>query len=146
MNDDLHSAAEKFLREYLEQTGSIPERVQTSLPVPSQARVAASQTAASDFIKHLRETRQQAKQDAGASSKAERYELEEPQQVVLACRNLRCLTYFYGFKRGLPVFTHDKALAMVINTTGSDELARLLQKDGIETFALTAPEVRKGSL
>ena len=143
--DDLHTVADKFLRDYLTQTGSIPESVQTASPVPSVAHVTASQAAATDFIKELRKTRQ-AEADADAT-KAARYELEDPQQVVLSRRTLRCLTYFYGFKRGLPVFTHDKALAMVVNTAESDGLSRSLrEKHGVETFALPAPEVRRGSL
>ena len=143
MNDDLHTTAEKFLREYLAQTGSKTEPVLAASPMRCPAnQIEASKAAATDFIKTFRAAR---KSEADAN-KPVRYELEEAQQVLLARKSLRCLTYFYGFKRGLPVFTHDKALAMVINTTGSDELARLLQKDGIETFALTAPEVRKGSL
>jgi hypothetical protein len=141
-HDDLHTVADKFLRDYLTQTGSKPESVQTASPVSSVAHVTASQAAATDFIKELRKTRQ-----AEASTKAARYELEDPQQVVLSRRTLRCLTYFYGFKRGLPVFTHDKALAMVVNTAESDGLSRsLCEKHGIVTCPMPAPEVRRGSL
>jgi hypothetical protein len=149
-SDDIHATAEQFLREYLSQTGSKPESVQLSSPVTSARHVAASQTAARDFIKHLRETRQaQAQQQAEAEAitSVERYEIEEPQQVILSRRSPRCVSYFYGFKHGLPIFTHDKALAMVIDAADRDELSRLLhEKHNIETFALPAPELRRGSL
>jgi hypothetical protein len=108
----------------------------------SHSRWTNSTRSGQDFIKELRKTRQ-----AEASTKAARYELEDPQQVVLSRQTLRCLTYFYGFKGSLPVFTHDKALAMVVNTADSDGLSRSLrEKHGVETFALPAPEVRRGSL
>ncbi len=141
--DDLHSAAEKFLREYLSQTGSEPESVQPVSRAPRATHVTVSQTAASDFIKRLRRIRQ-AEADA---TNVERYEIEEPQKLILCRRSSRCVSYFYGFKRGLPVFTHDKALATAINTADSDGLASsLLEKHNVETFALPAPELRRGSL
>jgi len=147
--DDLHTAAEKFLREYLAQSGSIPERVQLSPAAPQTGQhVAGSQSAAREFIKHLREARQaQAQQQAEAITSVERYEIEEPQQVILSRRSPRCVSYFYGFKHGLPIFTHDRALAMVIDGAKRDELARQLhEKHNIETFVLPAPELRRGSL
>jgi hypothetical protein len=140
---DLHSTAEKFLREYLEQSGSKAEPVLSAQPLsPSAHQVAVSRAVATDFIKQLRKTRQ-AEADA---TNAERYELEDPQQVVLSRRTARSVSYFYGFKRELPVFTHDKALAMVIDAADRDGLCRSLEIHGIETFALPAPNAKRGSL
>lgn len=140
--DDIHSAAERFLREYLAKTGSKPERVQpaSAIPVPAR-RVAEPHAAAKELIKEHLKKRQQAKTDA------ERYEIEEPQHVILFRRGPRCVSYLYGFKRGLPIFTHDKALALVVEASDRDELARLLrERHGIESFVLPAPELRRGSL
>jgi hypothetical protein len=140
--DDIHSAAERFLREYLSKTGSKLEPVRPSLAVPAAVqRVAEAHAAAKELIKEHLKKRQQVK------TEAERYEIEEPQQVILSRRSPRCVSYLYGFKRGLPVFTHDKALAMVVNAADRDELARLLrERHGIESFVLPVPELRRSSL
>jgi hypothetical protein len=87
------------------------------------------------------------KQRQQNKTEAERYEIEEPQRVVLSRRTQRCESYLYGFKRGVPIFTHDKALAMVIDADSRDELSRLLrEKHNIETCVLPPPELRRGSL
>ncbi len=139
--DDIHATAEAFLREYLVQSGSKPELVKLSSVVPVVRNVAESQAAAKDLIREHLKQRQQNKIEA------ERYELEEPLRVLLSRRNQRCESYFYGFKRGLPIFTHDKALAMVIDAANRDEVSRLLwEKYNIQTFVLPAPELRRGSL
>jgi hypothetical protein len=140
--DDLHVTAEKFLREYLLKTGSKSEAVQPSLATPTPARrVAEAQAAAKALIREHLKKRQRAKIDA------ERYESEEPKQMILFRRNPRCVSYFYGFKRGLPVFAHDKALAMFIDAADRNKLSRLLrERHGIETFILPAPEPRRSSL
>ncbi len=139
--DSIHATAEAFLREYLSQSGSKPELVKLSSIVPAVRNVAESQAAAKDLIReHLKQRQQN-------NIEAERYELEEPLRVLLSRRNQRCESYFYGFKRGLPIFTHDKALAMVIDAAKSDELSRLLrEKHNIDTYVLPAPELRRGSL
>lgn len=140
--DDIHSVAERFLREYLSQSGSKAEPVKLSSAALHPARGAAEvQAAAKELIReHLKKRRQN-------KTEAERYEIEEPQQVILSRRSPRCVSFFYGFKHGLPIFTHDKALAMVIDSANRDELSRLLrEKHNIETFVLPAPEVRRGSL
>jgi hypothetical protein len=147
--DDLHATAEKFLREYLLQTGSKAEHVELSAAASAARHVSASQ-AAKEFLKaHLKKTRHtQAHQqvEAEAITSVERYEIEEPKQVLLSRRSPRCVSYFCGFKRGLPIFTHDKALAMVIDAANRDELSRLLrERHNIETFVLPAPELRRGS-
>lgn len=139
--DDIHSTAEKFLKEYLSQTGSKPEPVKLSSAVPAVRNIAESQEAAKDLIReHFKKRRQD-------KTEAERYEIEEPQRVVLSRRSQRCESYLYGFKRGVPIFTHDKALAMVIDAASSGELSRSLrEKHHIETFVLSPPELRRGSL
>ena len=139
--DDIHATAEAFLREYLVQSGSKPELVKLSSVVPVVRNVAESQAAAKDLIREHLKQRQQNKIEA------ERYELEEPLRVLLSRRNQRCESYFYGFKRGLPIFTHDKALAKVIDAAHRDRVSRLLwEKYNIQTFVLPAPELRRGSL
>jgi hypothetical protein len=140
--DDIHSTAEKFLKEYLSKTGSKPEAVQPSSAVFAPARrPAETQAAAKDLIReHLKKRRQD-------RTEAERHEIEEPQRVVLSRRSQRCESYLYGFKRGVPIFTHDKALALVVDPVDSDKLSRLLrEKHSLETFVLPAPELRRGSL
>lgn len=140
--DDLHATADRFLREYLLKTGSKPEPVQPSSAIPAPARrVAEAHAAAKELIREHLQKRQQAK------AEAERYEVEEPQQVILSRRNSRCVSYLYGFKRGTPIFTHDKALALVVDAADREQLSRLLRgKHNIETFVMPAPELRRGSL
>ena len=148
-DDDIHSAAERFLREYLSQTGSKAQPVELSAAASAARHVSASQAAAKEFLKdHLKKTRQaQRVAEAGATTGVERYEIEEPPQVILSRRSARCVSFLYGFKRGLPVFTHDKALALVVEAADRNELARLLrEKHNIQTFALPAPELRRSSL
>ena len=140
MSDDLHSTAEKFLREYLAQTGSKTEPVVSAQPAPSSAhQVAASKTAATKFIEELHKTRR-AQADAQI-----RYEVEEPQRVVLA-RRTRCLIYFYGFKRGQPVFTYCLNLAVVVDAVEATQVQTVLKTFEMETFALPAPNADTGSL
>lgn len=150
-DDDIHSIAERLIREYLSLTGSKAEHVELSAAASAARHVSASQAAAKEFLKdHLKKTRHaqaQQKLEAEAINSVERYEMEEPQQVLLARRNPRCVSYFYGFKRGLPIFTHDKALALVVDAVDRDKLSRLLrEKHNIETFVLPVPELRRGSL
>jgi hypothetical protein len=141
-DEDIHIAAEKFLKEYLSKTGTKPEPVQPASTLPAPARRASeAQAAAKELIREHLKKRHQAK------TEAERYEIEEPQQVILSRRSPRCVSYLCGFKRGLPVFTHDKTLALVVEAADSDKLSGLLrEKHGIGTFVLPVPELRRGSL
>jgi hypothetical protein len=122
MSDDLHSTAEKFLREYLAKTGSKTEPVVSAQPALSSVhQVAASKAVAADFIKQLHKSRKEE-----AEAKSERYEVEEPQRVVLA-RRTRCLIYFYGFKRGQPVFTYCLNLAVVVDALEATQVQTVLK-------------------
>jgi hypothetical protein len=138
--DDLHAVAETFLREYLAKTGSKPEPVQLASVAPRAARpVAASQAAANKFIEEHLMTQQK---KAG-----ERYEIEEPQHVVLSRRNSRgVLLYFCGFKRGAALFTFAHHLAQTINLEELPAWQGELQKRGIDATPLPAPEMHRGSL
>ena len=80
--DDIHTAAEKFLLEYLSHSGSKPEPVQLTSPVSTAPNVVASKAAAEDFIAdHLNKMRQNKRE-------VERYAIQEPQRVILSSRSV----------------------------------------------------------
>jgi hypothetical protein len=122
--------------------------VELSAAASAARHFSASQAAAKEFLKaHLKKTRHAQRQaETEPITSVDRYEIEEPKQVILSRRGPRCVSYFYGFKRGLPIFTYDKALAMVVNAVDRDKLSHLLRdKHNIETFVLPAPELRRST-
>ena len=83
-DDDIHSAAERFLREYLSQTGSKTQPVELSAAASAARHVSASQAAAKEFLKdHLKKIRlaRSPATQAEAITSVERYEVEEPRHV-----------------------------------------------------------------
>jgi hypothetical protein len=101
LREDIHSVAEKFLRDHLSKTGSKCEIVR---PVAPRAACAVeSRSAAEGFLRqHL----------AARQTQAKRYEIEEPQQVILARRSSNVTSYFYGWKAQRPLFVHAQHLAL----------------------------------
>jgi hypothetical protein len=142
-HDDLHAVAERFVREYLAKTGSQHEPVKLS-PAP-RPRCIESHAVAQAFVKeHLRKRREIA--NASKQTEAERFEIEEPPQVILVRRSGSVTSYFYGWKAQRPLFTHAQHLAQVIDVARSDELVQMLRLCNIEVTTLPAPEVHRGSL
>ena len=138
---NIHDLADRFLREYQAKTGSKPEPVQLTSAVPrSVPYVAASQAAADKFIKdHLEMTQEKKTQ--------ERFEIEEPKQVILSRRSSRgVLMFFCGFKRGAALFTYAHHLAQIIDLKDLPTWQEALAKRGIDATPLPAPEVHRGSL
>jgi hypothetical protein len=132
---DIHSVAERFLRDHLAKTGSKCETVQ---PVVARAVCAVeSRSAAEGFLRQHLATRQ---------TEAKRYEIEEPQQLSLVRRTGNVTSYFYGWKAQRPLFTHAQHLAQQFEPTESDKQVRMLQLCNIEVTALPAPETQRGSL
>jgi hypothetical protein len=142
-SDNLHTTAEKFLREYLAQTGSKAFPVISARPASSAQQLAASKAAATDFIKQLHQTRKADAKSAKASS--DRFEIEEPQLLVIAQRT-NCTKYLYGFKASKPVFTHCLNLAVIIDSVEGERVQKVLAACGLETFLLPAPTERGSSL
>jgi hypothetical protein len=139
MSDDLHSTADKFLREYLAQTGSKAELVQSAAPALSSVhQVAASKAAASEFIRQLNKSRKE-------EAKSERFEIEEPVRLVIA-RRTHCTKYFYGFKASKPIFTHCLSLAVIVDAVEATQVQTVLKTFEMETFVLPAPSGERGSL
>jgi hypothetical protein len=138
-DDDLHTVAETFLREYLAETGSTSELVQLSCVCNTSHDVAESRTVAVQFVQELKAARRQKRQEAEAH-RANRFEIEEPRQVILSRRCGTVITYFYGWKQERPLFVHAAHLALVLDSRDSEKVSHLLrQSHEIETFPMPAP-------
>jgi len=144
-DDDLHTVAETFLREYLAETGSKPMNAELASTSRCTARhVAESRMAARDFIRQLRKDRQQAKQE-GSDATAERYEIEYPQRVVLSRRCGTVITFSYGWKQNRPLLVHAVHLALALDADDGEKLSILLREHEIETFPMPAPALGNSS-
>jgi hypothetical protein len=145
-DDDLHTVAETFLRQYLAETGSTPELVQLSC-VPNTAHdVAESRAVAVQFVKELRTVRRQKRRQEVEANRATRIEIEEPRQVILSRRCGTVITYFYGWKQHRPLLVHAVHLALVLDICGSENLSRHLRETyEIETFPMPSPTPNKGT-
>jgi hypothetical protein len=132
--EDIHAVAERFLRDHLAKTGSKCEAVRAV--IPRTVCAVESRGAAEGFLRHL----------ATKQVEAKRYEIEEPEHVILSRSTTRVAPYFYGFKNGFPVFTHDSRLAQIVDSKDAKELQGALRDRGIDVTMLPVPETHVGSL
>jgi len=114
-HDDIHSVAERFLREHLANAESQSKTVRTD-----------------------------GQSGEGTDAEAEPPEIEEPEFVILSRRSGNATSYFYGWKSQRPLFTYSQHLAQVLESAASEELVRKLRKAGVEAIVLPAPELRRG--
>jgi hypothetical protein len=131
---DIHTVAERFLRDHLAKTGSKCEAVRSV--APRLACTVESRRAAEGFLREHLATRK---------TEAKRFDIEGPEKVILARRGVRSTTFFYGWRRDVAIFTYAQHLAQVIDVARSDELVQMLRQCGIEVTALPAPEMRRES-
>jgi hypothetical protein len=131
---DIHTVAERFLRDHLAKTGSKCEPVRSV--VPRSACAVESKIAAEGFLRQHLATRQ---------TETKRYEIDESQPMILSRSTTRLAPYFYGFKNGLPVFTHERRLAQIVDSKNANELQSALRERGVDVTVLPAPETRTGS-
>jgi hypothetical protein len=133
-HQDIHTVAEKFLRDHLEKTGSRCEAVRPV--VPRTTRAVESTKAAEGFLRQHLATRH---------TEAKRFEIETPEKVILARRGVRSTTFFYGWRRNMAIFTHAQHLAQMIDVARSEELVQVLRQCNIEVTVLPAPEMGRES-
>jgi hypothetical protein len=132
--ENIHTVAEKFLRDHLAKTGSKCEAVR---PIVTRTACAVeSKKAAEGFLREHLTTRQ---------TEAKRYQIVAPERVILARRTGNVTCFFYGWKVQRPLFTHAEHLAQVIDIVKSDELVQMLRQCNIEVTVLPAPEMGRGS-
>jgi hypothetical protein len=132
--EDIHTVAEKFLRDHLAKTGSRCEVVRSV--VPRSACTVEPRKAAEGFLREHLATRK---------TDAKRFEIEAPEKVILARRGVRSTTFFYGWRRGTAIFTHAQHLAQLIDVARSEELVQVLRQCNVEVTVLPAPEMGRES-
>lgn len=131
--EDIHTIAERFLLDHLAKTGSKCEAVR---PVaPRSACAIESRKAAEGFLREL----------VTKQTETKRYQIDESQHVILSRSTTRVAPYFYGFKKGFPVFTYDRRLAQMVDSKDAMELQGDLRERGIEVTISPAPETPTGS-
>ena len=129
MSDDIHQLASDFLNDYLRKHGGSTD---VSVVSTRPRRIVENRTAALEFIRQLRKSRLERPQAA-------RYEIDPPEQVILARSISRAAPYLYGWKYGQPVFTHDSRLALVVDSDEATRVQDALKDNGIGVTALPAP-------
>jgi hypothetical protein len=136
--DDLREVAERFLREYLTESGSKAENVEPATqPKLTADHVEASRVIATKFVKEIgtaRRLERQAQREAEID-KPVRIEIDASPSLVMLCRQ-KHPCWLACPKRNIWAYAKEYALAMA--SEEAKELQKALLAKGVETILIEA--------